>query len=458
MIHKFSVQNYKSLKIDNNIKLSPLTILTGINNIGKTTFIKSILEIGRYSQKNRQDLLYSNLPLLSDYKTKVFNYEVDKNIEFNLQIDLEKNSSIEITIKFKYDDVLKSAFISYCEIINNTEYINSLLRISKNSPSEPYCIYSDLGLTLLFGKIKPNTTLPKVFEGYGDFEFIGFLPFQCKLSFLENKILNNWFTDDGNEKGVSLSVKAADLFLDSLINVKYIGPLRNSPKEYYFFENRGLEIDSKGENTFEVLDYYKNRQINFYKNLTSEQLEKVSLLDAVKYWLDFFYEGTTLKLDSINDNLLQVYINDYTINNSGFGFSQLIPIIVQSLLLKKNDLLLLEQPEIHLHPELEYKLAYFLLCIVKNDRQIIAETHSEHIINKLIMSKVDDISNQDLYKVYFLEKENNTTVFNEISISEYGEVENWPDGFFDQYLKFTKDLVIKRKEIALKKMKSNLEH
>lgn len=446
MIHEFAIDNYKSLKINENISLSPLTILTGVNNVGKTTFIKSILELG----KNNNSFFNSN-PILSDYKTKVLNNDVTNDMVFNIHLDIEENYSIKITINFKYDENIDGAFISMCEIITNKNGNKYLLRISKSEVVKPYKIYSDLGLNLLFGTIKSDVKLPSIFEGYGDFEFIGLLPIQCQLKFDENQNLDSWFINE--EKNISLSVKSSDVFLESIFKVKYIGPLRNSPEQYYIVNKKETSIGSRGEHTFNILKYNKNKKISFYKKLEDTTLEKTTLLDATKFWLNYFYEGTEFVIDPIGDNndIIRVLINGYTIDNSGFGFSQLIPIIVQSLLLNEYDLLLLEQPEIHLHPELEYKLAYFLLCIVKNKRQIIAETHSEHIINKIILSKLDNDFVNELFKVYFLEKtENSFTDFNEIEISEFGEVKNWPKGFFDQYLIFTKELMKKRKEIAIK--------
>ena len=448
MIHEFAIHNYKSLKIDKKISLSPLTILTGVNNVGKTTFIKSILELG----KNNNNFFNSN-PILSDYKTKVFNNKVENDILFNMQLDIEENFSIKISIEFKYNIDVDGAYISMCEIITNKNKDEYILKISKSEIDKPYKIYSNLGLNLLFGTIKSDVKLPTKYEGYGDFEFMGLLPIQCKLKFHENENLNTWFENENRD--ISLSVKSSDVFLESIFKVKYIGPLRNSPQQYYILDKKEIFIGNRGENTFNILKHNQNKKVSFYKNLDDDNLEKVTLLDATKYWLNYFYEGTEFKIDTIggNNDIIRILINGYTIDNSGFGFSQLIPIIVQALLLNEYDLLLLEQPEIHLHPELEYKLAHFLLCIVKNKRQIIAETHSEHIINKLILSKLENNFIERLFKVYFLEKiENGLTDFKEIQISEYGEVENWPKGFFDQYLIFTKELMSKRKEIAIKKI------
>mgnify|MGYP000240489354 CR=1 FL=1 len=77
MIHAFSVENFKSLKTE-RVDLSPLTILSGINNSGKTTFIKSILELFGFDDEKSNVL--SGLPILSNYTTKVFNNDTSNNI------------------------------------------------------------------------------------------------------------------------------------------------------------------------------------------------------------------------------------------------------------------------------------------------------------------------------------------------------------------------------------------
>lgn len=451
MINSFSVKNYKSLSTE-PIKLAPLTILSGINNAGKTTFIQSILELSRYHYKNKRS--YSSFPILSNYKTKVLNNDNENKIKFFLQLDLDNNDLAKLETEFTYNEKAKGGFISSVNIEYNDFKSKDVykLSLSKGFPTDPYKISSYLGLSLLWGNIrKDNVELPKNFEGYGDFEFIGFMPLQCSLLFKENPHLEQWFEKKDEDDSISLKVNYLEPLLKSILDVKYIGPLRHHPKEFYFFETRDNDIDSLGENTFEVLDRKQNNPISYYKAL-DESIVEESLLNGVNYWLNYFYEGARLELKSISDNLIQVLINNHTINNSGFGFSQILPIIVQALLLKNNELLLLEQPEIHLHPELEYKLAYFLLCITKNKRQVIAETHSEHMINQLIISKMENKDIEEQFKIYFFEKEINTnTEFNLVAINEFGEIKDWPKGFFDQYLDFSKKLIALRKEIALRK-------
>ena len=75
--------------------------------------------------------------------------------------------------------------------------------------------------------------------------------------------------------------------------------------------------------------------------------------------------------------------NATTIADVGFGVSQLLPILVIGLRSGRASLLILEQPEIHLHPRLQANLADFLLTLAASGRRIIVETHSDHFINRL---------------------------------------------------------------------------
>jgi len=449
MIHAFSVQNFKSLNTD-EVALFPLTILAGINNAGKTTFIQSILEFVRYHE-NQKGVVLNSSPILSNYKTKVLDHDTKNRIDFHMKLDTGKDKSIEIDLAFTYNEKAKGGFLSSCKIVNTEK--DRFLELTKDDPNDAYKISSKSAMAISYGKLIEGVVPPPVFEGYGDFEFVGFVPFNGKIKFSANANLSEWFEQESEDDFVSVRINDAIPLLDSVNNVKYIGPLRNYPKEFYFFETRGLDIDSRGENTFEVLERQQNKKVEYFQDLIHAKVSKTTLLEAVQYWINYFHPGSTLSIKHVAENMIQVLINGHTLNNSGFGFSQLLPIIVQALTMNENQLLLLEQPEIHLHPELEYKLAYFMLCIAKNKRQIIAETHSEHIVNQLIMSKMEDESIEKLFRMYFLKKTlDRITDFEKINITEYGEIQEWPEGFFDKYLKFTRELVEKRKEKALAKV------
>ena len=122
-----------------------------------------------------------------------------------------------------------------------------------------------------------------------------------------------------------------------------------------------------------------------------------------------------------------------SLTNVGVGVSQLLPVIVLCLYSQPGQVVLLEQPELHLHPALQQKLADFLLAMSKSGRQIIVETHSEYLITRLRMRTVQDPSITNLFKIIFAENDGQTgTKYNPVEVDENGSLETWPEGFFDE--------------------------
>jgi predicted ATPase len=453
MIKEIKINGYKALNFEEKIKLNNFTILSGINNSGKTSFIKSILDLFLYSDNSSNHNSAQYDPIFANYKTKVFEHKTDNTMEFMYILDIDKMIA-ELKIVFAYDKESNGGFISYwnLELLDsgNRELLKSLT-LHKENKDEYYDIKAYKILTPLYVKIQDEIEVPDEFNGKGDALFLGYIPFKVICPMEENKELNDIFELDlEKDTEIEFMIGKSSRDLHQVFSkISYIGPLRSTPEEYYYINHEINRIDSTGKNTIEFLNAKKKINVSFYKTVASTKTITMSLEKAVQFWFNYFFENKAkLEIKPLSENLLQVFINGHTINNSGFGFSQLMPIIVKGLLLEENELFLLEQPEIHLHPALEMKLATFLLCIAKNNRQIIAETHSEHIINALILEKMDNIEMEKLFKIYFCRRDEEETIFEDIIIDERGNIVNWPEGFFDQYLNFTKTLIEKRKKIA----------
>jgi predicted ATPase len=106
-----------------------------------------------------------------------------------------------------------------------------------------------------------------------------------------------------------------------------------------------------------------------------------------------------------------------------------------ALVAKHGSTLIFEQPELHLHPKIQARLADFFLSIVLSGKQCIIETHSEYLTNRLRYRAAiedNDCLVTDKLKIYFVENHNGASVFKEIVVNEFGAITDWPDGFFDQ--------------------------
>jgi predicted ATPase len=117
----------------------------------------------------------------------------------------------------------------------------------------------------------------------------------------------------------------------------------------------------------------------------------------------------------------------------GVGVSQVLPVLVQALLTPPGGTLLLEQPELHLHPAVQSRLADFLVAACCDDRQILCETHSEYLVTRLRILTAERTEMRDGFlRIYFVARLGANTQFEEVKLDDRGRIANWPRGFFDQ--------------------------
>jgi len=232
------------------------------------------------------------------------------------------------------------------------------------------------------------------------------------------------------------------------MGINYIGPLREEPKLLYPFADSSykLVIGKKGENTAAILALHaKNKNSYPIPELNSKGTHKSKILTfkkAVTLWLKYIgiaedFEarttqgGFTFKIKTLGSN----HFSDLT--NVGVGVSQVLPIVVMCLSALGESITIIEQPELHLHPKMQSRLTDFFIAISQSGKQCIIETHSEHFINALRYRIVKTSSPEDKelvnnIQIYFVENDNNGSVFKQISIDKYAYVSDWPDGFFDE--------------------------
>lgn len=231
--------------------------------------------------------------------------------------------------------------------------------------------------------------------------------------------------------------------------IKYLGPLREEPRSLYPLESNGNSFDLglKGENTAAVFENNKTRKIKYISpkyfedgQIGNLESEECTLSEAINNWL--VYLGVANKMNT-NDKgkmghelkiVTDIRNMEQDLTHVGVGVSQILPILVMCFLAGKGDSIILEQPELHLHPKVQTRLADFFVSINALGKQCILETHSEYLINRLryLVAKTDDekISNDTM--IYFVEKEDGHSVYRSITINKYGVIDDWPKGFFDE--------------------------
>ena len=119
----------------------------------------------------------------------------------------------------------------------------------------------------------------------------------------------------------------------------------------------------------------------------------------------------------------------------GVGVSQVLPLIVLGLVSPLDSILVLEQPELHLHPYVQSKLGDFFISLIAMGKQVIAETHSEHLIHRIRFHIAkQNINNDKDVGVYFTQRNEqaHATEVLKVKIDKYGAIDKWPEGFCDE--------------------------
>ncbi len=247
------------------------------------------------------------------------------------------------------------------------------------------------------------------------------------------------------------AISRAVSYMDSFFSdsVKYLGPLRDEPKALYPLATSSdpSDVGLRGEFTAAVLDLHKDQLIryvpsnNFGGAAAKRDTAVRTLSSAVRDWVQYLgvaEEVVTLDRGKLGHELKVIVdkgANAQDLTHVGVGVSQVLPILVMSLLAEEDTTLIFEQPELHLHPKVQTALGDFFLSMSFLGKQCILETHSEYLINRLrfrAASAPVEQSLVDLVKVYFLEKKDGVTSFRDVQINDYGAILDWPAGFFDQ--------------------------
>jgi predicted ATPase len=256
------------------------------------------------------------------------------------------------------------------------------------------------------------------------------------------------------------SLRAGVSYLEHFFSgfLKYLGPLRDEPKAMYPLTGAHdpSDVGLRGEHTAAVLDVNKTRQIVYIPSTCFSSTNIViqpttrSLDWAVVDWLQ--YLGVASSVNSHDrgkfGHELKVSVSveqqSHDLTHVGVGVSQVLPILVSSLLAESDSTLIFEQPELHLHPRVQTLLADFFLSMIALGKQCLVETHSEYLINRLrfrVAAADENSSWASKLKVYFVEKGTEGSKFREVRINEYGAILDWPEGFFDQSPREAEDIL-----------------
>lgn len=433
---KLTLENFKTFK-KAEFKFKKITILAGANSAGKSTVMNALAALSQGEHDRPFPFYFSNFgknvhlggfkDILNKNAGSIKKYSIE--LEFSLENQI---NNVKGTYRYSHQNqqtLVDSVHVKNekseikVEHINKTEYkvtnlfsekdkssTNRLMKIFRQTlseltePEDSTKRLSEDEIKNLFDEIQNDTFNESINIS--------------RTKDLMNSIMSHRFSYDMSISGAKRSMS------EFSSNISYIGPIRPYPLRQYLLQSYTAEVGSSGESAFQILiSWAKNDSKKF--NKVKNDLKSLEL-------------ASNVRSDQIKDELVEINVTPYgqkftsNISDVGFGLSQVLPIIVANTCAKKGAVLLVNQPEVHLHPSSQALLANYFTKESK-DKGFVIETHSEYLINRFrLLVAQNQLSSKDISIIYIGRGEEEPYISN-ISIDKNGSLINAPEEFFDTY-------------------------
>lgn len=276
----------------------------------------------------------------------------------------------------------------------------------------------------ILNKYSRNFKNPLI-EGHGDYKELqnpfSSLPFSINARYCEDRMIcysplteNNIYADDFP----GLIVISADRY----------GPLVSIPLL------SDCELGPKGENVIKCIEMHENDILD--ELVIHPCSEGDTFLYNLRAWLGTISPGVQFDYNIIDkaDTSFSLF-NGYRAKNVGFGLSYTLPIIVALFLgtIKKNILVILENPEAHLHPRGQTEMGKLIASVAHSGCQVIVETHSDHLFDGIRIYAKNNKGFADKVLTHWFEQDKGISNVTSIKMDNYGRIKEWPEGMFDQF-------------------------
>jgi predicted ATPase len=460
---EINIHNFRNFD-NQKLKFSRVNILIGENSGGKSSLLKLLLSL----KQTIDSPLESNLKLrgdytdLGNYKEVVKNKDISKKIEFGFKenqeflkyfldyiekfkIQGEEDSKIIIDLHNGISESNSSTSIKFTldSKLNNHKNIDTIIQnkfigkiIVKSKKNENYDSERELSSSLTFELVDINFTIEDCSSSKEG--FFTLFDGEIKKKILELELENHL---DIYYRIIFLLI-FQNYCMDYIDGIRFVNPIGNSPKRLYFQEDK--------KSNHKLIDIEKLINILGDPSISTREFDtKIKLLNKVIKQSGIAEEIELIKNKELPVLALNVKTKGFwaNITDVGYGVSLQLPILFQAILSeefsKNKETLLIEQPEVHLHPSLQSKFIETLLSLGKRNKYFI-ETHSEHIIRKLqvlIKNKEYDLSPKDVTIHYFKGGADKFEITNH-TINENGKLTpKFPSGFFDNSYNLIKELL-----------------
>lgn len=482
MLTSFRLKNFKAFQDTANpglesIELKPITLLSGINSAGKSSLIQALLLLKQTLESRSSDALNANGPLLSlgdlsgvlfrgAQSEQVSEDSVDLTYQLTFSYSKEENTKLLDSLKASFPSLsidTDNDSLQYGLVITFVKgtfgYLNrAVVRVNDLQIAIRAAQHSILGLEIRPDDREDAAYHVQLIQEKTDSALKGLAFERLKIDNFSNFLPDSFIIQPGQQTDPVRDLPSAFVrFLRGLFSnirrdlserVCYLSSFREPPQtSYRNIPTSDIILNPFGDNFPLVLWRFRDTPVRFvHPDVPSSPplpFGELSLLDMVDWILDGVLQlKQRVHVQPIGkrEDILEVTVDTLgpkpipvTLADVGLGYNQIMPVVVQGLLTPPGGLVIFEQPEIHLHPQVQARLVDFFVGLARAGRKVLVETHSSHIIDSLCLAIARDRSglenDTNVLFVHPADASHISARIEPVQIDKYGEIRNWPPNF-----------------------------
>lgn len=425
-LQNIKVTNFKCFENTPNLQFGKLTLLTGANSTGKSSFIYGILGVLQSKDFPLDFSPNGNYVKMGNFLEMVYEHDKEKLLGIELSFyDTDYSQKLHIKTSWKCNSV-GNIVLNSCEC--DGDYFNMQIETRED------------GSQILDLDIDPSKNVKKenlkkmlsfvASQPSQDDEIVNYVRYALQETHIHDCQFPASTTDASPDIKYPFFYVWREVvtFLQGYNSgVNYISSYRQPAQRIYTeIPVSNGKITTSGEGFINELLSWKDKNQDKF----SEFVDSMKSIGLLSYIEPLRLEGGQFKVG------VKVHEGDELVNLSdvGFGISQSMPILIGDIELGNNSTLYVSQPEVHLHPSAQAKLGDYFVHQMNVGKRYVIESHSEYLMNRIRLSIVKGIVKEDDVKVYYMCKENGETKIFDIKFRKNGQIEGAPKDFFDTYM------------------------
>lgn len=444
VIKSLHLKNFKAWEDSGFVEFGPITAFFGSNSSGKTSFLQSLLLLKQTAESADRGRVFdlggpTSLVSLGTFRDIAFLHDVERTVEIDIGWQEDRPFEIRNTETKRKEPVAASRNLGLSTkvkevrsfpVVQEVEYSLGDFRFSltrSRSTKDEYALTSN---KYQFKRVQGRPwPLPSPGKFYS-------FPDQVRAYYQNAAFLSD-----------------LELQFEKLCSrIYYLGPLRQDPERQYIWSGgRPVDVGKRGELAVEALiasqaDGKTNARGFVHRRDRRSRTKLITVEEHVAAWLQELGLISSFAVESVDDRgtLYRVQVKrspdspPVLLTDVGFGVSQVLPVLVLLAYAPEGSTVLLEQPEIHLHPAVQTGLADVVIEAAKvRNLQIVVESHSEHFLMRLqrrlaekeIEKRGVVLEPQDCL-LYFCETTGGASKIQRLTLDLFGNITNWPEDFF----------------------------